>query len=49
MIHLDNAHLDDLGADIATPDYDRKAVTEGIVHIGVGGFTAPTRPCTSMS
>ena len=38
MIHLDNAHLDDLGADIATPDYDRKAVTEGIVHIGVGGF-----------
>ncbi|MGB8713113.1 MAG: mannitol dehydrogenase family protein [Onishia taeanensis] len=38
MIHLDNAHLESLGADIATPDYDRQAVTEGIVHIGVGGF-----------
>jgi len=38
MIHLDNAHLDALGPDVATPDYDRGAVTAGIVHIGVGGF-----------
>lgn len=38
MTQLDNAHLMDLGPDVATPSYDRQAVTAGIVHIGVGGF-----------
>jgi hypothetical protein len=27
--------------------YDRAAITAGIVHFGVGGFTALTKPCTS--
>ena len=26
------------GSPVATPDYDRRALREGIVHIGVGGF-----------
>ena len=38
MIHLDSAHLGALGPNVATPRYDREAVTAGIVHIGVGGF-----------
>jgi mannitol 2-dehydrogenase len=38
MTHLDNAHLAELAPDVAVPAYDRRAVTSGIVHFGVGGF-----------
>ena len=33
--------------DVPVPGYDRRQVTTGIVHIGVGGSTVRTRPCTS--
>lgn len=35
---LDDAMLDRVPPTVATPRYDRSAVTPGIVHIGVGGF-----------
>jgi fructuronate reductase len=35
---LSNATLADLPASVARPDYDRRAVTAGIVHIGPGAF-----------
>jgi len=35
---LTTTALDALGNDVATPGYDRTAVTPGIVHFGVGGF-----------
>lgn len=38
MTRLSNASLKQLGADIAIPDYDRKAITPGIVHLGIGAF-----------
>lgn len=38
MTQLNNHNVGTLGSPIATPDYDRRAVTPGIVHIGVGGF-----------
>ncbi|SDO18355.1 mannitol dehydrogenase family protein [Vreelandella arcis] len=38
MTQLNNHNVGTLGSPIATPDYDRSAVTPGIVHIGVGGF-----------
>ncbi|WP_275287763.1 mannitol dehydrogenase family protein [Halomonas elongata] len=38
MTRLNNANLDQLASEVATPGYDRGAVTPGIVHIGVGGF-----------
>ncbi len=38
MTRLNNANLDRLGCEVATPGYARGAVTPGIVHIGVGGF-----------
>src|SRR5690606_40074953 len=36
LIHLSQAALPHL--DLPTPDYDRAALSVGIVHIGVGGF-----------
>lgn len=38
MTQLNNYNVGKLGSPIATPQYDRSAVTPGIVHIGVGGF-----------
>ncbi|MCO7246317.1 mannitol dehydrogenase family protein [Halomonas sp. Mc5H-6] len=38
MTQLNNHNVGKLGSPIATPQYDRSAVTPGIVHIGVGGF-----------
>jgi len=38
MTALSNATLTSLPADVAGPDYDRSALSAGIVHIGVGGF-----------
>ncbi|SDL36812.1 mannitol 2-dehydrogenase [Modicisalibacter muralis] len=38
MIALNDRSLASLDARIATPTYDRSAITAGIVHIGVGGF-----------
>ncbi|BBI60322.1 hypothetical protein HSBAA_16280 [Vreelandella sulfidaeris] len=38
MTRLNNHNLGNLTADVATPSYDRSALTPGIVHIGVGGF-----------
>ncbi|MBS9404509.1 mannitol dehydrogenase family protein [Halomonas sp. TRM85114] len=38
MTQLNNANLGRLGSEVAVPDYDRAAVTPGIVHFGVGGF-----------
>ncbi|MFJ5861749.1 mannitol dehydrogenase family protein [Pseudarthrobacter sp. NPDC092439] len=38
MQPLTAATLKDLPADLARPDYDRSALTAGIVHFGVGGF-----------
>ena len=35
---LTPAHLETLPSAIRIPDYDRSAVSAGIVHIGVGGF-----------
>ncbi|RCV89677.1 mannitol dehydrogenase family protein [Billgrantia montanilacus] len=38
MTVLDNQHLTELNAEVASPRYPRQAITPGIVHIGVGGF-----------
>ncbi len=38
MTRLNNANLGRLAPEVATPSYDRHAVTPGIVHFGVGGF-----------
>jgi mannitol 2-dehydrogenase len=38
MTSLTGATLTQLNADVAVPRYDRRRVTTGIVHIGVGGF-----------
>ena len=38
MTQLNNHNLGNLTADVAVPHYDRKTLTPGIVHIGVGGF-----------
>ncbi|GED22794.1 mannitol dehydrogenase family protein [Halomonas halmophila] len=38
MTRLSNDQLARLPAKVARPDYDRGAITPGIVHIGVGGF-----------
>lgn len=38
MSTLSNATLDRLGPPVAVPAYDRRRVTPGIVHFGVGGF-----------
>lgn len=35
---LDNAHLGQIAAPVATPNYDRSTLTAGIIHFGVGGF-----------
>ena len=35
---LDQSTLDLLPVDVARPQYDRAALTVGIVHVGVGGF-----------
>ena len=35
---LNDATLSDLGPTVATPGYDRSAVSAGIVHFGVGNF-----------
>jgi len=35
---LDNAHLGQVIAPVATPTYDRSMLTAGIIHFGVGGF-----------
>jgi mannitol 2-dehydrogenase len=37
-LHLDNAHLAQVAAPVATPSYDRSELTAGIIHFGVGGF-----------
>src|SRR5699024_3430012 len=38
MTSLTDATLTSLAAEVARPDYDRSALSVGIVHIGVGGF-----------
>lgn len=38
MPSLSNASLSQLGRSVQVPAYDRRAVTPGIVHFGVGGF-----------
>lgn len=38
MTSLSNAALTTLDPQVGRPDYDRSALTTGIVHIGVGGF-----------
>ena len=38
MTALDAAGLPALGKDVAVPAYDRRQVSVGIVHVGVGGF-----------
>ncbi|MDN3526518.1 mannitol dehydrogenase family protein [Halomonas sabkhae] len=38
MTRLSNDQLARLPAKVARPEYDRGAITPGIVHIGVGGF-----------
>ncbi|WP_123793326.1 mannitol dehydrogenase family protein [Pacificibacter maritimus] len=35
---LSNAHLTQLPAEVSRPQYDRNALTPGIVHIGLGNF-----------
>lgn len=35
---LSNATLAELAEDVACPNYDRSALSVGIVHVGVGGF-----------
>lgn len=35
---LNASTLADLGPDVAVPTYDRRNLTAGIVHVGVGGF-----------
>lgn len=37
-VKLDDASLDSLPSNVRTPDYTRRGMTDGIVHIGVGGF-----------
>lgn len=37
-VQLDNASLKRLPANVRGPAYDRREVTDGILHIGVGGF-----------
>ena len=38
VVHLTGATLDRFSASVQTPQYDRKHLPHGIVHIGVGGF-----------
>ncbi len=38
MTRLSNDRLTALPADVQKPDYDRAAITPGIVHIGIGAF-----------
>ncbi len=38
MTNLTEESLTRLNAEVAVPGYDRRHVTTGIVHIGVGGF-----------
>jgi len=38
MASLTEETLTQLNADVALPRYDRRDVTTGIVHIGVGNF-----------
>ncbi|MDA3922272.1 MAG: mannitol dehydrogenase family protein [Salinisphaera sp.] len=38
MQALNNAALDQIDDNVATPNYDRSQVSAGIVHFGVGGF-----------
>ena len=38
IMKLDNAHLGQIAAPVATPNYDRSTLTAGIIHFGVGGF-----------
>jgi mannitol 2-dehydrogenase len=38
MVSLNNSTLTAIGATVPVPDYDRSAVTAGVVHFGVGGF-----------
>lgn len=38
MVQLNEATLGNLPASVATPEYDRNAVSVGIVHFGVGAF-----------
>lgn len=38
MISLSNETLGHLGPDVTVPAYDRRALTAGIAHIGVGNF-----------
>ncbi len=37
-VKLDNASLNGLPSNVRGPAYDRRDITEGILHIGVGGF-----------
>lgn len=37
-MELNNSSLPDVRGTVATPSYDRSAVTAGIIHFGVGGF-----------
>ena len=47
MTLLNSSNLATIEKTVAVPTYDREQVRTGIVHIGVGGFTVPTRRCTS--
>lgn len=38
MTRLSNPQMSQLPADVRQPDYDRRAITPGIVHIGIGAF-----------
>src|SRR5438132_1051152 len=38
MPSLNASNLSSLGKDIAVPDYDRSAISPGIVHLGIGAF-----------
>lgn len=38
LVKLSNARLDEVPAAVSRPDYDRSALTPGIVHIGLGNF-----------
>lgn len=37
-VKLDNASLESLPSNVRGPAYDRRDITDGILHIGVGGF-----------
>lgn len=37
-IKLNEASLSQLASDVRVPQYDRRQITNGIIHIGVGGF-----------